>query len=110
MKLQVGERLPGCGPAGQPGGYVVAGVVHETAWTTLYAARKILYNFDFAGQRCRETDDKEWLDVLLRVVHTPSRIRCKAPPAACVRRAMKSRSCWPIARATSGRNRSISWK
>lgn len=69
MKLQVGERLPGSGPAGQPGGYLIAGIVHETPWMTLYAARKILYNFDFANERCRETDEKEWLDVLLRVCH-----------------------------------------
>jgi hypothetical protein len=69
MKLQVGERLPGSGPPGQPGGYVVMDVVQETPWTTLYGARKILYNFDFANQRCRETDDKEWLNVLVRVAH-----------------------------------------
>jgi uncharacterized C2H2 Zn-finger protein len=67
MKLQLGERLPGSGPPGQPGGYVVVDVVQETPWTTLYGARKILYNFDFANQRCRETDDKEWLNVLVRV-------------------------------------------
>jgi hypothetical protein len=66
MKLHVGQRLPGSGPAGQPGGYLVTGVVHETPWSNLYTARKILYNFDFANQRCRESDDGEWLDVLLR--------------------------------------------
>src|SRR3954453_22899940 len=66
MKLHVGERLPGSGPPTQPGGYVVAQVLHESPWCNLYAARKILYNFDFASQRCRESDEGEWLDVLLR--------------------------------------------
>jgi hypothetical protein len=66
MKLHVGERLPGSGPPGQPGGYVVTAVVRESPWTHLYAARKILYNFDFSAQRCRESDETEWLDVLLR--------------------------------------------
>ena len=66
MKLHVGERLPGSGPPGQPGGYLVTEVLRETPWSNLYAARKILYNFDFASQRWRESDDGEWLDVLLR--------------------------------------------
>jgi hypothetical protein len=66
MKLHVGDRLPGSGPPGQPGGYLVTEVLRETPWSNLYGARKILYNFDFASQRCRETEQAEWLDVLLR--------------------------------------------
>jgi hypothetical protein len=66
MKLHVGERLPGSGPPDQPGGYLVTAALREAPWGHLYAARKILYNFDFAGQRCRESDEAEWLDVLLR--------------------------------------------
>ncbi len=71
MKLQVGERLPGSGPPTQPGGYVVTEVIGETPWSGLYAARKIFYNFDFTAKRPRETDEKEWLDVLLRTVNYP---------------------------------------
>jgi hypothetical protein len=103
MKLQVGERLPGSCPPGQPGGYLVVGVVGETDWTTLYAGRKILYNFDFANQRCRETDDKEWLDVLLRVAHssnpdTPqiaARRRALARDEIRVVLANRSSNLWP---------------
>ncbi len=71
MKLTVGERLPGFGPAHQPGGYVVTGVVRETPWSGLYAGKKIFYNFDFTSKRPRETDDKEWLDVFLRTIQYP---------------------------------------
>jgi hypothetical protein len=66
MKLHVGDRLPGFGPPGQPGGYVVTAVKRESPWMNLYAGKKILYNFDFANDRCRESDQGEWLDVLLR--------------------------------------------
>ncbi len=71
MKLHVGERLRATGPANQPGGYVVTGVVGETAWSGLYTGKKIFYNFDFTGKRPRETDDKEWLDVLVRTIQYP---------------------------------------
>ncbi|MCI0461813.1 MAG: hypothetical protein L0Z62_33095, partial [Gemmataceae bacterium] len=71
MKLLPGERLPGSGPPHQPGGYLVTEVIGETPWSGLYGARKILYNFDFTAKRPRETDDKEWLDVLLRTVNYP---------------------------------------
>src|SRR5262245_49252590 len=71
MKLHVGERLHGTGPAQQPGGYLVTDIVRETPWYGLYAGKKILYNFDFAGKRVRETEDKEWLDVYLRTLHYP---------------------------------------
>lgn len=71
MKLHVGERLHGTGPTHQPGGYLVSDIVRETPWYGLYAGKKILYNFDFAGKRVRETEDKEWLDVYLRTLHYP---------------------------------------
>src|SRR5262245_56693773 len=71
MKLHVGERLVGSGPVHQPGGYLVTDTVRETPWYGLYAGKKILYNFDFASKRVRETDDKEWLDVYLRTLHYP---------------------------------------
>ncbi len=71
MKLIVGERLEGAGPAQQPGGYVITGVVRETAWHGLYAAKKIFYNFDFTAKRVRETDEVEWLDVFLRANRYP---------------------------------------
>jgi hypothetical protein len=71
MKLQIGERLPGSGPANQPGGYVVTEVIGETPWSGLYGARRVFYNFDFNGKRPRETDEKEWLEVLLRTVNYP---------------------------------------
>jgi serine/threonine protein kinase len=71
MKLHVGERLRATGPANQPGGYVVTGVIDENPWSGLYAGKKIYYNFDFTGKRPRETDDNEWLDVLLRTVGYP---------------------------------------
>ncbi|MSQ95493.1 MAG: hypothetical protein EXR98_13170 [Gemmataceae bacterium] len=71
MKLKVGERLEGAGPAHQPGGYVVTSVVRETPWHGLYAAKKIFYNFDFTAKRVRETDDVEWLDVFLRTNRYP---------------------------------------
>src|SRR6266699_2357283 len=68
MQLSVGERLEGSGPEQQPGGYVVTGVVGETPWYGLYAAKKVFYNFDFTAKRVRETDEKEWLDVFLRTI------------------------------------------
>lgn len=68
MRLQVGERLSGSGTGDQPSGYVVSGVIQETAWSGLYLGKKILYNFDFTAKRPRETDDKEWLDVLIRTI------------------------------------------
>ncbi len=71
MRLHVGERLEGGGPANQPGGYVVTAVVRETPWYGLYAAKKVLYNFDFTAKRLRETDEVEWLDVLLRTIRYP---------------------------------------
>lgn len=71
MKLHIGERLLGTGPAHQPGGYLVTDVVRETPWYGLYAGKKVLYNFDFTSKRVRETDDKEWLDVYLRTLHYP---------------------------------------
>src|SRR5436190_1545687 len=71
MKLQVAERLPGSGPSQQPGGYLITGVMSETPWYGLYSGKKILYNFDFASKRVRETDDKEWLDVFLRTIRYP---------------------------------------
>ncbi|MFO0864305.1 MAG: hypothetical protein U0744_06550 [Gemmataceae bacterium] len=72
MKLQVGERLAGTGTATQPGGYVVSDVLRETPYLGYYVARKIQYNFDFAAKRVRETDDREWLEVLLRTLRYPS--------------------------------------
>src|SRR5213592_4568865 len=71
MKLTVGQRLPGTGPAQQPGGYVVTGVVAETPWYGLYAGKKVFYNFDFTNKRLRETDEAEWLDVFLRTIRYP---------------------------------------
>jgi hypothetical protein len=71
MQLSVGERLEGAGPEQQPGGYVVTGVVRETPWYGLYAAKKVFYNFDFTAKRVRETDEKEWLDVYLRTIRYP---------------------------------------
>jgi hypothetical protein len=71
MRLTVGERLPGSGPANQPGGYVITAVVRETAWAGLYAGKKIFYNFDFTDKRPREAEDKEWLDVYLRTCQYP---------------------------------------
>src|SRR5207302_2760744 len=71
MKLHIGERLEGAGPAQQPGGYVVTAVVRETPWHGLYAGKKIFYNFDFTAKRVRETDDVEWLDVFLRTNRYP---------------------------------------
>ena len=71
MQLSVGERLEGSGPEQQPGGYVVTGVVGETPWYGLYAAKKVFYNFDFTAKRVRETDEKEWLDVFLRTIRYP---------------------------------------
>src|SRR5262245_34781857 len=71
MKLHVGERLQGTGPAHQPGGYLVTDIVRETPWYGLYTGKKILYNFDFTAKRVRETDDKEWLDIYLRTLHYP---------------------------------------
>jgi hypothetical protein len=85
MKLHVGDRLPGSGPPGQPGGYVVTGVLRETPWTNLYSAKKILYNFDFASDRCRESDPAEWLDVLLR---TCSDVDSDIPEKAAAKRAI----------------------
>jgi hypothetical protein len=71
MKLLVGERLEGAGPEQQPGGYVVTSIVRETPWFALYAGKKIFYNFDFSAKRVRETDEVEWLDVLLRTNRYP---------------------------------------
>src|SRR5277367_2181085 len=71
MRLHVGERLEGAGPAHQPGGYVVTSVVRETPWHGLYAGKKIFYNFDFSAKRVRETDEVEWLDVFLRTNRYP---------------------------------------
>lgn len=71
MKLTVGERLEGGGPAQQPGGYVVTGVVRETPWHGLYTGKKVFYNFDFTAKRVRETDEVEWLDVYLRTIRYP---------------------------------------
>ena len=71
MKLTVGERLEGAGPAHQPGGYVVTAVLRETPWYGLYVGKKIFYNFDFTAKRVRETDDVEWLDVYLRANRYP---------------------------------------
>ncbi len=71
MRLQVGERLEGGGPAHQPGGYVVTSVLRETPWHGLYAGKKIFYNFDFTAKRVRETDELEWLDVLIRTNRYP---------------------------------------
>jgi hypothetical protein len=71
MKLQIGERLSGSGPPNQPGGYLVTESLSETPWSGLYAGKKVCYNFDFTGKRPRETDEKEWLDVLLRTVNYP---------------------------------------
>ncbi len=71
MQLRVGERLEGSGPEQQPGGYVVTGVVSETPWYGLYAAKKVFYNFDFTSKRVRETGEKEWLDVFLRTIRYP---------------------------------------
>ena len=71
MKLHVGERLRATGPVSQPGGYVITGVVGESPWSGLYSAKKVFYNFDFTGKRPRETDDKEWLDVLVRTIQYP---------------------------------------
>jgi hypothetical protein len=71
MKLHVGERFPGLGPSGQPGGYVVTGVVAETPWTGLYLGKKLFCNFDFTEKRPREAEDREWLDVYLRTVQYP---------------------------------------
>src|SRR6516165_7784373 len=59
------------GPVQQLGGYVITGVVAETPWSALYTAKKVYYNFDFTGKRPRETDDKEWLDVLVRTIQYP---------------------------------------
>jgi hypothetical protein len=103
MKFQVGERLPGSGPSGQPGGYLITEVLHEAPWATLYAARKILYNFDFANQRCRETDAREWLDVLVRSVNyddldTPqnaARRRQLARNEVCSVLANRASNLWP---------------
>jgi hypothetical protein len=72
MKFQVGERLSGTGTATQPGGYVVSEVLRETPYLGYYVARKIQYNFDFAAKRVRETDDREWLEVLLRTLRYPN--------------------------------------
>jgi hypothetical protein len=69
MKLHVGERL--IGRPNQPGGYVVTGVVRETPFGCLYTGKKIFANFDFAGKRPREADEKEWLDVFLRTLEYP---------------------------------------
>jgi uncharacterized C2H2 Zn-finger protein len=71
MQLAIGERLEGSGPEQQPGGYVVTGVVSETPWYGLYAAKKVFYNFDFTAKRVRETDEREWLDVFLRTIRYP---------------------------------------
>src|SRR5436309_3565249 len=71
MRLQVGERLSGSGPPNQPGGYLVTEVIGETPWSGLYAGKKVCYNFDFTAKRPRETDENEWLDVLLRTVNYP---------------------------------------
>lgn len=71
MRLHVGERLEGIGPAHQPGGYVVTSVIRETPWHGLYAGKKIFYNFDFTAKRVRETDEVEWLDVFLRTNRYP---------------------------------------
>jgi hypothetical protein len=71
MRLHVGERLEGAGPAHQPGGYVVTSVVRETPWHGLYTGKKIFYNFDFSAKRVRETDEVEWLDVFLRTNRYP---------------------------------------
>ncbi len=71
MKLTVGERLEGAGPARQPGGYVVTSIVRETPWHGLYAGKKIFYNFDFTAKRVRETDEVEWLDVFIRTNRYP---------------------------------------
>ena len=40
MKLHVGERLEGAGPAQQPGGYVVTSVVRETI---IYLRRHLVF-------------------------------------------------------------------
>src|SRR4051794_1877892 len=71
MRLQVSERLEGAGPENQPGGYVVTGVLRETPWYGLYTGKKVFYNFDFTAKRLRETDEVEWLDVLLRTIRYP---------------------------------------
>ncbi|MCC6420183.1 MAG: hypothetical protein IT429_18260 [Gemmataceae bacterium] len=85
MKLLPGERLPASGPPNQPGGYLVTEVISETAWYGLYGARKICYNFDFTAKRPRETEEKEWLDVLLRTVNYP---RLDSPEYVTGRRAL----------------------
>src|SRR5438046_2744882 len=85
MKLHVGERLHGTGPQQQPGGYLVTAVVRETPWYGLYTGKKVLYNFDFAAKRVRETDDKEWLDVYLRTLRYP---RLDDPDDVAQRRAL----------------------
>ncbi len=71
MRLHVGERLEGGGPAQQPGGYIVTSVLRETPWHFLYVGKKIFYNFDFNAKRVRETDELEWLDVLIRTNRYP---------------------------------------
>lgn len=71
MRLLLGERLEGAGPESQPSGYVITAVVRETPWSGLYAARRVFYNFDFTAKRLRETDEVEWLEVLLRTVRYP---------------------------------------
>src|SRR5262245_57215746 len=85
MKLLPGERLPGSGPPNQPGGYLVTEVIGETPWSGLYGGKKVFSNFDFTAKRPRETDEKEWLDVLLRTVNYP---RLDSPDYVAGRRAL----------------------
>lgn len=70
MRLHVGERLNSPETRDQ-GGYLVTGVVRETAWFGLYTARKAFANFDFSQNLCRQADEQEWLEVLLRTLRYP---------------------------------------
>lgn len=102
MRLQVGERLSGSGSGRHAGAYVITGVVRETSWSGLYAAKKVLHNFDFSAKRPRETDDAEWLDVLIRTVQYP---HLNDPEYVAARRAMARAE----AQVILGRRRSQLW-
>ncbi len=65
MHLLVGERLKNTGNVAS--GIVVAELERETPTYALYRGKKVFGNFDFATKSVRETDEKEWLDVYLRV-------------------------------------------
>jgi hypothetical protein len=69
MRLQIGQRLAASDSAHAVSGYVITGVVRETAWSGLYTARRIFANFDFGRKQPRCADEKEWLEVLSRTVH-----------------------------------------